>query len=178
MESRVRLLGHPIHPMLVVFPLSLFSVAVPFDLVYLVTNDRVFAQVAFWDILVGVVGGLAAALFGLTDWLAIGGGTRAKRVGLIHGIGNVIIVLLFVWSLWLRVPEPAYAPDLLPFILGVVGIGLALVTAWLGAELVYRLRIGVDDDAHPDAASSLRDGLVSSGDRRRITRDADVAVRR
>ncbi|HET6261102.1 MAG TPA: DUF2231 domain-containing protein, partial [Chloroflexia bacterium] len=65
MESRVKLLGHPIHPMLIVFPLGLLAMAVVFDIVYMITGDAVFAQVAFWDIAAGIVGGLVAALFGL-----------------------------------------------------------------------------------------------------------------
>jgi uncharacterized membrane protein len=176
MESRVKLLGHPIHPMLVVLPLGLLSVGLLFDVVYLVGGDPVFAQVAYWDILLGVIGGLAAAVFGLIDWFAIPGGTRARRVGLVHGGGNVIVVLLFIASLWLRTPEIAYAPDLLPFLLALIAIGLALVTAWLGGELVYRLRVGVDDGASLDASSSLQDGLVSRG--AEPPREADLVVHR
>ncbi len=162
MESPFKILGHPVHPVLIVLPLGLLSIAVVFDIVYLVVGDELFAQLAFWNIALGVLGGLAAAVFGLIDWLAIPSGTRAKRVGIIHGGGNVVIVLLFASSWFLRQPNPAYAPDLLPFILGVVGVGLALVTAWLGGELVYRLRVGVDDDAHLDATNALtEEGLIS-----------------
>jgi uncharacterized membrane protein len=178
MESRVKVLGHPMHPMLVVLPLGLLSVALLFDVVYLVTSDPVFAQVAYWDILLGVIGGLAAALFGLIDWLAIPGGTRARRVGLVHGGGNVLVILLFIASLWLRTPEVAYAPDLLPVMLALIAIALALVTAWLGGELVYRLRVGVDDGAGLDASSSLQEGLLSRGAQPRVASDADLAVRR
>ncbi len=67
METRFKLLGHPVHPMLIVFPLGLFSIAVLFDVLYLVTGNRDFALVAYWAITAGIVGGLAAALFGLLD---------------------------------------------------------------------------------------------------------------
>jgi uncharacterized membrane protein len=163
MESRVKVAGHPVHPMLIVLPLGLLSVGVIFDIVYLATNDATFAEVAFWNISVGILGGLLAAVFGLIDWLAIPKNTRAKRLGLWHGGGNVVIVLLFVVSWFLRLPNHAYAPDLMPFVLGLVAVGAALVTAWLGGELVYRLRVAVDDDAHLDASSSLaREGPVSA----------------
>jgi uncharacterized membrane protein len=163
MESRLKLAGHPVHPMLIVLPLGLFSIAVLFDLVYLATDDQVFAEVAFWNITAGIVGGLLAAVFGVLDWLAIPKGTRAKRLGLWHGGGNVAIVLLFLLSWLMRLGNHAYSPDLLPFLLGLVAVGAALVTAWLGGELVYRLRVAVDDDAHLDASSSLsRDGVVSA----------------
>lgn len=155
MESRLKVLGHPLHPVLVVLPLGLFSVSVVFDLFYLLLGDEVLANVAYWNIVLGLLGGIAAAVFGLLDWLAIPGGTRARRIGLVHGVGNAVIVLLFAWSWWLRLPDVTYSPDLLPFLLGLVGVSLALLTAWLGGELVYRLRVGVDDDAHLDASSSL-----------------------
>jgi uncharacterized membrane protein len=163
METRIKLLGHPIHPMLIVLPLGLLSVAVLFDVVYLLTGTDEFAVVAFWNIAAGIVGGLLAAVFGFIDWLAIPRETRAKQVGLWHGAGNVVIVVLFIGSWLLRLSDPVYAPDVLPFILGLVAVGLALVTAWLGGELVYRLRVAVDDDAHLNASNSMaRDGVVSA----------------
>jgi uncharacterized membrane protein len=166
METRLKLLGHPIHPMLIVLPLGLFSIAVLFDVLYLVTGTEEFADVAYWNIAVGIVGGLLAALFGLIDWWAIPRGTRAKRVGLWHGGGNVVIVLLFVVSWLMRVPDYAYAPNILPFLLGLVGVALALITAWLGGELVYRLRVAVDNDANLNASNSLsEEGFVSTGER-------------
>jgi uncharacterized membrane protein len=166
MESRVKLLGHPVHPVLVVLPLGLFSTAVLFDVVYLVTGTEEFAAVAFWNVTIGIIGGLLAALFGLTDWFGIPKDTRARRIGLWHGLGNLVIVPLFVGSWLLRLPGHAYAPDVLPFLLGLVGVGLALVTAWLGGELVYRLKVAVDDDANLDAPSSLSGGsLADSRDR-------------
>lgn len=155
METRVKLLGHPVHPMLIVLPLGLLAMAVVFDIVYLVGGDDTFATVAFWDIAAGIIGGLAAAIFGLIDWLAIPRETRARRIGLWHGTGNLLIVLLFIVSWLLRLPDHTYAPDLLPFVLGLIGVGMALGTAWLGGELVYRMRVAVDDDANLDAPSSL-----------------------
>ena len=163
METRVKLAGHPIHPMLIVLPLGLFSIGVVFDIVYLAKNDATFAEVAFWNITAGFVGGLLAAVFGLIDWLAIPKNTRAKRIGLWHGGGNVAIVAVFLLSWLMRSPNHAYAPDLIPFLLGLVAVAAALVTAWLGGELVYRLRVAVDDDAGLNASNSLsREGVVSA----------------
>ncbi len=161
MESRVKLLGHPVHPMLIVLPLGLLSTGVLFDALYLITGTEGFASVAYWNIAVGILGGLLAAVFGFIDWLAIPADTRARRIGLWHGLGNLVIVVLFVASWLARPADHTYAPNLLPFILGLAGAGLALVTAWLGGELVYRLRVAVDDDASLNASSSLaRDGIV------------------
>ena len=162
METRFKLLGHPVHPMLIVFPLGLLSTAVIFDLLYLFTAEEELATFAFWAIAAGVVGGLLAALFGLIDWLAIPRETRAKRIGLWHGGGNVVVTALFAISWFLRLDDPTYLPDnIAPLVLGLLGAGLALFTAWLGGELVYRLRVAVDDDAGLDASSSLSDSGVA-----------------
>lgn len=160
-ETKFKLLGHPVHPMLVVFPLGLLCTAVIFDILYLATGNDELAIVAFWAIAAGVVGGLLAAVFGLWDWLGIPKDTRAKRIGLVHGGGNVVVTALFAVSWLLRLGDPTYLPgSLVPFILGLLGAALALFTAWLGGELVYRLRVGVDDDAGLNAASSLSDGIA------------------
>jgi uncharacterized membrane protein len=154
MQSRAKLFGHAIHPVLIVFPLGLLATSFIFDIIHLLTGNGFWSDLAFWLIAAGVIGGLLAALFGLIDWLAIPAGTRAKGVGLWHGGGNVVVVLLFVVSWLLRLPAPR-TPGLLPFILSLVGVGLALVTSWLGGELVERLGVGVDAGANLDAPSSL-----------------------
>src|SRR4051812_29354394 len=92
MESRAKLLGHPIHPMLIVFPLGLLATAVAFDVVAMVQGNQSWFHISFWMIAAGIVGGLLAAVFGLIDWLAIPNGTRAKRIGFLHGAVNVVVV--------------------------------------------------------------------------------------
>jgi uncharacterized membrane protein len=81
-ESKAKILGHPIHPILIPFPLGLLSTSVVFDVVHLLTGNGKWSEVSFWMIAAGVIGGLVAAVFGLIDWLAIPSGTRAKAVGL------------------------------------------------------------------------------------------------
>lgn len=154
MESRVKLAGHPVHQMLIVFPLGLLATAVVFDVIFLVSDRPAWTMAAFFMIGAGVITGLAAAVPGSVDWLAIPRGTRAKRIGLIHGVGNVIVVALFALSWYLRLDNPA-APPTEAVVAGLLGAGLAGVTAWLGGELVGRLGVGVDDGANLDAPSSL-----------------------
>jgi uncharacterized membrane protein len=154
MKAQATSLGHPIHPMLIVFPLGLFPVAVIFDLIYWFTKNAHWADVSYWIIAAGIIGALLAAVFGLMDWLKVPDGTRAKTVGLVHGITNVVVAGLFIVSWLLRRPNPA-APDLLDISLGIIGVLLALFSGWLGGELVYRLNMGVDEGAHLDAPSSL-----------------------
>ena len=140
--------------MLIVFPLGLFATAVIFDVLYLVTGRSGFPVAAAYVVAAGVIGGLVAAVFGLIDWLAIPGGTRAKRIGLLHGGGNVVVLLLFIVSCLLRRDDPGN-PESMAIVLSGLAVLLALVTGWLGGELVDRLGVGVDEGANVDAPSSL-----------------------
>ncbi|HYF20005.1 MAG TPA: DUF2231 domain-containing protein [Ramlibacter sp.] len=153
MRSKARLLGHPIHQMLVVFPLGLLATAVVFDLIFLFTGREVMASVSYWMMAAGIVGAVLAAPFGFIDWLAIPKGTRARRIGAMHGGGNLVVAALFVVS-WLG-REAEGLPALGNMVWSFAGAGLALVTAWLGGELVDRLGVGVDEGANVDAPSSL-----------------------
>ena len=161
MRARVRFLGHPVHQMLVVFPLGLLATAVVFDIIYLLSDIPVMAAVSYWMIAAGLVGGLLAAPFGLLDWLGIPDGTRAKRIGALHGGGNVLVLLLFASSFLLR--DRDYAPQLGQIAWAFAGAALALVTAWLGGELVDRLGVGVDEEAGVNAPSSLHRKHASVG---------------
>lgn len=154
MESRAKLLGHPIHQMLIVFPLGLLAMAVIFDIIGMAVGDGYWSEISYWMIAAGVVTGLLAAPFGFIDWLAIPSGTRAKRIGAVHGIGNVAVVLLFAVS-WLMRSDAPRAPQALALVMSFAAGGLALFTGWLGGELVDRLAVGVDEGAHADAPSSL-----------------------
>jgi uncharacterized membrane protein len=154
MDSKAKMLGHPVHPMLVVFPLGLFATSLVFDLVRLGGGGEGFSVAAFYMVAAGIVGGLAAAVFGLVDFLAIPRRTRAKAIGAAHGLLNVVIVGLYVASWGIRYGDPAAASGG-AILLSAVAVALALVSGWLGGELVDRLGVGVDDGAHLDAPSSL-----------------------
>jgi len=154
MEAKAKLLGHPIHQMLIVFPLGLLATSLFFDIAYLITNRGELARVAYWMIFAGVISALVAAVFGLVDWLGIPSGTRAKAIGAWHGSGNVIVAALFAVSWWVRRGDPS-TPATLAIVLSAVAVCIALVTGWLGGELVDQLAIGVNEGANPDAPSSL-----------------------
>lgn len=166
MEARARLLGHSIHQMLIVFPLGLLAMGVIFDLIFFGADNEIFSAVAYWMIVAGIVGALAAAPFGFADWLKIPPDTRARRVGAWHGGGNLVVVLLFIISAWLRTDSVA-APPIAAYVCSFLGATLALFTAWAGGELVDRLGVGVDDGAHVDAPSSLHVRHLSA---ERVTR--------
>jgi uncharacterized membrane protein len=165
MESRFKILGHPLHQMLIAFPLGLLVTAVIFDGIHYATASPRWAEVAYWMIAAGLIGGLLAAVPGVVDWAAIPSGTRAKAIGTWHGLGNVCVLVLFAISLYLRSDNPS-VPTAAASVLSLVGLLLGAVTAWLGGELVDRLGVGVDPGAHLNAPNSLSGrpaGEVSGG---------------
>lgn len=149
-----KLFGHHIHPMLIVFPLGLFVTALIFDIIHFISGTQSLSIATFWMIAAGVIGGLLAAVFGVADWLSVGRGTRARRVGAWHGLGNVAVVALFAVSWFLRRGDPS-SPSVAAFVLVIVGGALGLVTSWLGGELVERMGVSIDAGANPNAPSSL-----------------------
>jgi uncharacterized membrane protein len=162
MESKAKVLGHALHQQLVVLPLGLLSGAVVFDMVWLFTRNPIFAQIGFWNMLAGIVTGLAAAVPGAIDWYHIPAGTRAKTVGAVHGLGNLAVTTLFIVAWFMRTPNPDIIPTA-AIAVELVALGLAGVTAWLGGELVGRLRVGVDDGANLNAPNSLSGLPADSG---------------
>src|SRR5438046_3886264 len=155
--------------MLIVCLLVLLTLSAIFYIIYMSTHNCHLADLSYWMIASGIVGGLIAAVFGTIDWLGIPGGTRAKYIGLIHGLSNVVVVLLFIVSWFMRRPKPA-APSMTALVLGWIGIVLALFSGWLGGELVYRLNVGVDRGANLDAPNSLSGRSAMGGLGRRSTR--------
>ncbi len=159
MESAAKAAGHPIHQQLAVFPLGLLATAVVFDILGLVTDVDGFATASHYMIAAGVVSGLLAAVLGAIDHLAVPAGTWARRIGALHGTGNVVVVALFAVSWLLRTGEPGHTPGTVAFVLALVGAVLATGTGWLGGELVDRRGIGVAPDAGPDAPPSFETGI-------------------
>ncbi|HEY1239963.1 MAG TPA: DUF2231 domain-containing protein [Bryobacteraceae bacterium] len=165
MERTVKILGHPIHQQLIAFPIGLLITAAAFDLITVLSGDIRWTQMSFYLIGAGVLMGLVAAVFGLLDWLGIPGNTRAKRIGAVHGLGNVLVVLLFVASFFLRWADAATPPNL-AYWCSYIGAGLILVTGWLGGELVDRLGVGIDSGANVNAPSSLQGDATEPFERR------------
>src|SRR5690348_13661686 len=139
---------------MVVFPLGLLVTSVIFDIVHWITGNGFWSESSFWIISAGLVGGIIAASIGTIDWIEIPSGTRAKVVGLQHGAGNYIILILFAVSWFIRSGAPGH-PFLVAYLLSFLGAALLGVTGWLGGELTLRLGVGVDEGAHLNAPSSL-----------------------
>lgn len=160
MESRAKFLGHSLHQMLIPFPFGLLAMAVIFDVLALMLENAAFSQVAYWMIAAGLIGGVVASPFGVIDWLAIPARTRAKRVGGIHGVGMLFVIVLFFMS-WTRRGGGSEYTDVYALVLSFLGAAVAMFAGWLGGELVDRLGIGVDEGAHMNAPSSLKSRRVA-----------------
>lgn len=166
MESRAKLAGHPVHQQLIVFPLGLLSTAVIFDVLQKLTGNEAFSSASYYMIAAGVIAGLVAAVFGTIDFLGIPAGTRAKRVATVHGLGNVVVVVLFAVSWLLRGDAPGYVASAMPLTIELVAAALATATGWLGGELLNRLGVGIDPAAHLDAPASYETSIGFGGPQR------------
>lgn len=104
MKSRATVLGHPAHQVLVMFPLGMLAFSTGCDALGLATGRRRWYRISEAALSAGIASATLAAPFGLVDWLAIPDGTRAKRVGKVHGLGNVVVLGLFLGSwVWRKV---------------------------------------------------------------------------
>ncbi len=157
METRIRILGHSLHQAIVFLPLGLLAGAVGCDVAYLITHDRTWALMAYRLIAGGLIAGLVAAVPGFLDWRGLPEGSRAQKVGRVHGAGNLLVVVLFAVSFFIRRDLNAHIPGTVALVLSFAGFALAGVTGWLGGELVSRLSVGVSSIANVNAPSSLAD---------------------
>ena len=107
-ESAARIGKHPIHPMLVVFPIGLWVAALVFDIVEMVTGNPLWRTLAFWNIVGGIVGALLAAIPGFLDYPGVKG--REGRIATWHMILNLVAVALFVFNAFIRTRVNADSP--------------------------------------------------------------------
>lgn len=152
LESRARLFGHSLHQILIVFPLGLLNTSVGFDMVGLIARKTLWAEMAYYVIIAGLLGGVAAMVAGCIDYWWIPPGTRAKRIARLHGVGSTVVMLLFAGSAYVRSDNPL-AFNSVAFGLSLAGVALVGVVGWLGGELVTRMGVGVADDAGLNASS-------------------------
>jgi uncharacterized membrane protein len=132
---------HPIHPMLVVLPLGLWIAALAFDIVHAVTHVPIWRTLAFWNIAAGIIGALLAALPGFVDYLDLQG--RARRIATFHMVLNLAAVAIFAVNWYVR--TRVAADSWWPLVLSVIGVVGVMISGWLGGELVYAERVGVEE---------------------------------
>jgi uncharacterized membrane protein len=138
MDSRLRIAGQAIQPVLVMFPLGLFMMAVIFDLADLGGAPHIVGALAYWNIVAGLVGGVLAALAGAVDLMLARNGTRAKRIGVLQGLMNMGVLILFAVILMLRMRSPDRAAGAGLFFVELLALAAAIFGAWYCGELVNR----------------------------------------
>jgi uncharacterized membrane protein len=154
-NSTAKVAGHPLHPMVIPFPIAFFVSAFVTDLIYLNDGSRGWAEASMWLLGAGIAMALLAAVLGFVDFM---GDRRVRRIrdAWLHMIGNLIAVILQVVSFYLRTTtgaEEAIAP--VGVTLSGVVVALLLFNGWKGWELVYRHHVGVADQASPEVRASV-----------------------
>ena len=145
MGSRASVMKHPIHPMLVPFPIALWIFSLISDVVYgLGWGGILWNEMAFYTMAGGIVGALAAAVPGLIDYLSMSD-QQTSKIAKAHMIVNLTIVGVFIAGLWLRTMLRPGAG--LPVVLSVIGVALLGFSGWLGGELVYVHGVGVESSS-------------------------------
>jgi len=143
-RSTARIMGHPIHPMLIPFPIAFFISAFLADLAFVALHDAFWAAAAFWLLAAGLVMAALAAVAGFTDFL---GDSRIRRLSdaWMHMLANVAVVLIEAVNLVLRLgsAEPAI-PSVGIYLSGAAFLLLGF-SGWKGGDLVYRHRVGIPD---------------------------------
>lgn len=144
MRTPASIASHPIHPMLVTLPIGLWIFSLICDVIGLnAAVADVWFTVAFYTMVGGLIGALAAAVPGLIDVLYYkGGAPPVKKIALTHMAINLVAVALYAVNIWLR--TGAEGGMGLPITLSVIGVGLIAVSGWLGGQMVHVYGVGVE----------------------------------
>jgi uncharacterized membrane protein len=141
--------GHPLHPMLIVAPAALIPFGFILDAMHRSTRKESYSNAAYFSLMGGLVGGLAAATAGVMDYLTIEPGTDVKRTANLHAILNSGALALTATNVFMRKNQPAHAGGSLA-LSGIAAVGV-LVSGWFGGRMVYEqgMRVkGVSPVAH------------------------------
>ena len=156
--SKAKVAGHPLHPMLVAFPVAFYVGALVSFIAYALTDDPFWFRVGYVSNVGGVIMALVAAVPGFVDWYAgIPAGTRAKQVGLTHMTLNVSALALFAINLWASnggwdSAQPNATPAILLTLLGVM---CTVAAGWFGWTLVQTHHVGVQIETEPRREAPL-----------------------
>jgi len=145
MQSTAKIAGHPLHPMLVPFPIAFFVGTLAADLAYLNNGDPFWFRASLWLVGAGVIMALLAALAGITDLLG-DARIRALSIVWVHFLGNLLVVLVEAFNWYRRYDIGADAVRPTGLVLSIMAVLILLVTGWLGWEMVYRRRVAVADE--------------------------------
>ena len=160
MASPASIAGHPIHPMLIPFPIALWVFSFVADIIYLWQENIGWKWMAYWTLLAGCLGAIAAAIFGIIDYLKIKD-KEVVKVANWHARFNVLALLLFAVSWYLRTARGSNMISnslTIPMALSFIGVIAVMISGWLGGELVFKHGVGVNPqhDARADEAAKAR----------------------
>ena len=144
-KSTASIAGHPLHPMLVPFPIAFFVGTLGADFMYLRDGDPFFFMMTEWLLGAGIAMALVAALAGFTDFLGEAR-IRALAIAWGHFLGNLGVVLIEAFNFYRRWSSGPGAVEGLGIMLSLAAVLLMLVTGWLGWEMVYRKHVAVADE--------------------------------
>jgi uncharacterized membrane protein len=146
LRSQTTIGGHPVHPMLVPFPIAFLVGAFASDLAFWGTREQFWALMSAWLIGAGVVTGVVAAVFGLVDFLFIRR-VRAIPAAWYHFAANAAMLVISLWNGARRLDDAVGAVLPLGLVLSAAVTVLLLIAGWFGGELAYRHKIGAVDGA-------------------------------
>lgn len=140
--STVHIAKHPLHPLIVTFPIAFLTGTLVTDAAYWFTSDPFWARASFWLLVGGLVTGLVAAATGMSDFLRIGR-VREHSAGWAHMVGNIAALTLSAINLWLRWGNETGAILPTGIIISLFVSSILGITGWYGAELIYRHKVAV-----------------------------------
>lgn len=160
-KSTAKIANHPLHPMLIPFPIAFLVGALLVDLVFLGTGDGFWARASIWLLGAAIVFALLAALAGFTDFFGEPR-IRALQAAWYHMIGNLSAVIIALINFALRYSQGAEAA-ISPWgvVLSLVTVGILLFTGWKGWEMVYRHHVAVLDT--PEQTGSIAPETLRGG---------------
>ena len=154
-RSTAQIFGHPIHPMLIPFPIAFFVAAFLSDLAFWQTANAQWATASLWLLGAGLVMAALAAIAGLTDVLG-DSRIRALNDAWLHAGGNIVAVLIELYNFYTRYAHGTAAVVPTGLVLSLLVVCILLFTGWKGWEMVYRHRVGIADQP-PDQKISSAD---------------------
>jgi len=140
MDSRLRIANQAVQPVLVMFPLGLFAMAVLFDLGNVLGGPDILGALAYWNLVAGLVSGVFAAAASAVDLMFVRNGTPEKRSGVLQGLANMGVLLVFTVILMLRMRTPDRIAGGGLVAVELLALAGAVFGAWYGGELVNRRR--------------------------------------
>jgi uncharacterized membrane protein len=156
MQGKATIAGHPIHPMLVAFPIGFFGAVLVSDVISIWRHPTFWSHVAMWLIAFGVIAALVAAVFGYIDYFTARMSPPIKRTATTHMILNLILVVCYAAAFVVRHGNPM---STLGYVLTYIGFALLLASGWYGGHLVY---VGLVGTKAPPRETTMEERVVGT----------------